>query len=150
MKFRHLILAGALLASTLAIPERSHAATLTFDMNILVTGMPIPPTWTQPHAKVTFEDTGANQVRITMQALGMNPYGPPGSDGPHNYHVDEWYFNVAPDWTSSDIASSALSFTFNAGLSTGPAALEVIRSLNNIHITGDGNLDVGLKWLDPA
>jgi hypothetical protein len=149
LKLRNMMLAGALFAPSLCVPQHSSALTFTYDLNTLVAGQPIPPTWTTPYARATFTDTAPGVVQLTMQALGINPWNEPPL---HNYSVDEWFFNVPTDWTGTGPATDlgSLAFAFVSGSSTAPAAAQINRSLNNLAVTGDGNFDFGFQWLNPS
>ncbi|WP_165067448.1 PEP-CTERM sorting domain-containing protein [Paludisphaera rhizosphaerae] len=123
---RHLLASAALLV--LAAAGSAHAASFTYSLDISVNGAaPLGL------ATATIADAGANTVQITMDLTGM----------PTGQFVDSWLFNF--DGTQS--ALNALTFTYNAGLSTGASAGTPGTTLNaygNNNTSGFGNNSSGL------
>ena len=141
MKIRYYVAAVAVLVS-FALPGAAHALSFTMDPTTLITGSPIPVYWTVPYVRATFTDTGANTVRLTLEAPGINT-SPAGKV----HSVVQWYFNVPSNWTNTDLGF--LSATYNAGLSTAgniDSAGDFVKNADNLPVSGDGKFDIWFEW----
>jgi len=100
---RRIFLAIAVLVCAASLAGNAHA--LSFFLETEYTGG-AEPVGSLPWLTATFEDTGADTVRLTLDAGNLS-----GAE-----FVAGWYFNYDP------IIPLPIIFTYDSGASTGPAA----------------------------
>ena len=128
-------MAVAALALLVAAPAR--AAVVTFELDTEFSGA-TPPQGTAPWLIATFEDVGADTVRLTLEGNLTANEEVKGQNG-------GWYFNLTPD---SSVGSLAIAF--DSSLSTGNFDGSWLFGADSFKADGDGFFDFRVVFGDSS
>lgn len=104
------------------------AATITLDLSVHFGSD--PSTASSGPISATFEDTGSDEVTLTLDTNGLNL---------SSEFVSDWHFNFLG-------VADALTFTYVGGSSTGPAATLISLGDDAYKADGDGWYDILLAF----
>ena len=106
-------------------------ASVIFDLNIEYSGA-TPPEGASPWLKATFEDSGVDQVTLTLSTPNLTD----------KENVKVWMFNLDPDYEPTDLAFSAPS----AGDFTAPTVFTRAIGIDGYKADGDGYFDIKIEF----